>query len=201
MSRGWVRFLVRRFALMLLTMFLVSVVIFLITEVMPGDAAQYLLGQNVTEEALAALRRRLGLDQPAPVRYVTWLANAVRGDLGFSGYLNGDITPVLLIRLRNSVVLGALGFLFVVPSVLFPAPVFSHYLILLRRSNSCESSTSRSHPAQRSVSQDSAAANAAPKAPMYSGSSGMVTLHSRALCRESTNPTLCATPPMRITSG
>jgi peptide/nickel transport system permease protein len=118
MHAGWFRFVVRRFALMLLTLFLVTLMIFVITEVMPADVAQHVLGQHVTEESLAALRARLGLDQPAPVRYVTWLANAVHGDLGFSGYLNQDITPVLLVRLRNSLVLGALGFLFCIPTAI-----------------------------------------------------------------------------------
>ncbi len=118
MRAGWFRFVVRRFALMLLTLFLVTVIIFGITEIMPSDVAQLILGQHVTEEALAALRTRLGLDQPAPVRYITWLTNAVHGDLGFSGYLNQDITPVLFVRLRNSLVLGAIGFLFCIPTAI-----------------------------------------------------------------------------------
>jgi len=108
----------RRFGLMLLTLFLLTIVIFVITEVMPADVARHLLGHRATQQSLAALRARLGLDQPAPVRYVTWLANAVRGDLGYSGYLSGDITPVLLVRLRNSLALGAVGFLFCIPTAL-----------------------------------------------------------------------------------
>ncbi len=129
MSVGWTRFLVRRAGLMLLTLFLLTVVIFVITELMPADLAKYLLGHRATEQSLAAMRTRLGLDRPAPVRYVSWLTNAVRGDLGYSGYLSGDIAPVLRVRLRNSLVLGAIGFLFCIPTALFLgvlAGVFAH---------------------------------------------------------------------------
>ncbi len=118
MDGGWVRFVARRFGLMLLTLFLVTLLIFAITSAMPSDVAQLLLGHKATEQALAALRARLGLDQPAPIRYVNWLSHAVRGDLGFSGYLNGEITPVLLLRLRNSLFMGAIGFLFCIPTAL-----------------------------------------------------------------------------------
>lgn len=101
---------------MLLTLFLVTIAIFIITEIMPVDTARYMLGQQATEEALAALRERLGLDQPAPLRYLTWLGNALQGDLGYSAYLSGDIAPVLRLRLRNSLVMGAMSFAFAVPT-------------------------------------------------------------------------------------
>jgi peptide/nickel transport system permease protein len=115
MGGGWFTFVIRRFALMALTLFLVTLAIFVITEIMPADTARILLGQSATEESLAAMRIRLGLDQPAPLRYVRWLSSAIQGDLGYSGYLSGDITPVLLVRLRNSLVMGMIGFLFSVP--------------------------------------------------------------------------------------
>lgn len=114
-SGSWLRLVGQRFGLMLLTLLLVTVVIFAITEAMPADVAQYTLGQHATEEALAALRERLGLDQPPHIRYVRWLAGALRGDLGYSPYLSGDITPVLMVRLRNSAVLGILAFFVSVP--------------------------------------------------------------------------------------
>ena len=112
---GVFRYLARRFGLVLMTLWIVTVVIFGMTELMPGDAAQYMLGQNATETTLAALRARLGLDQPAHIRYWRWLSGAVRGDLGYSIYLNGDISPVLAVRLKNSTVLAVMGFLFSVP--------------------------------------------------------------------------------------
>lgn len=118
MNTGWLSFLVRRLGLMLLTLFLVTLVIFVITEMMPSDVARLMLGKNATEASLAALRARLGLDKPPPVRYVTWLVNALHGDLGYSAYLNSDIAPVLAIRLRNSLVMGAMGFVVCIPLAL-----------------------------------------------------------------------------------
>ncbi len=112
---GWIKFGLRRGALMLLTLFVVALVIFVITEVIPGDAARHVLGQSATEESVAALRARLGLDQPAPLRFFTWIGNALRGDLGFSAHLNTDVGPELIRRVRNSLVLGVFGFVIAVP--------------------------------------------------------------------------------------
>lgn len=63
---------------------MVSIVIFLAVNALPGDFAQAILGQGATDEAVAAIRRDLGLDQPLVTRYLSWLADAVRGDLGTS---------------------------------------------------------------------------------------------------------------------
>ena len=115
MLPSWLRFIIRRFGLMFLTLFLVTIAIFGIVSAMPSDAAQYMLGQHATPEALAVLRERLGLDQPAHVRYVRWLTDSLRGDLGFSTYLGGEITPVLMVRMRNSFFMGAVGFVVCVP--------------------------------------------------------------------------------------
>jgi len=115
MAPRWLLFSLRRFCLMFLTLFLVTIAIFGIVSAMPADAAQYMLGQHATPEALAVLRERLGLDQPAHVRYVRWLTDLLRGDLGFSPYLGGEIAPVLMVRLRNSLFMGAMGFVACVP--------------------------------------------------------------------------------------
>ncbi|NLX36123.1 MAG: ABC transporter permease [Chloroflexi bacterium] len=111
----WLRFVVRRFGLMFLTLFLVTIAIFGIVAAMPADVAQYMLGQHATPEALAVLRERLGLDQPAHIRYVRWLTGTLRGDLGYSPYLGGDIAAVLMTRIRNSLFMGAVGFVICVP--------------------------------------------------------------------------------------
>src|ERR1041384_5907380 len=76
--------LAQRIALALLSLLVVSMIVFSITAVLPGDAAQEQLGQDATAEALAALRAQMGLDVPAPQRYVHWLGGLVRGDLGVS---------------------------------------------------------------------------------------------------------------------
>ena len=71
--------IVKRLGLGLLTLLALSVVIFGMVEMLPGDIAQAMLGQNATEETLAALRARMGLDQPAFMRYFDWLAGAMTG--------------------------------------------------------------------------------------------------------------------------
>ena len=74
----------KRLGLGLLTMFMVSVIIFLAVNLLPGDFAQAILGQSATPEAVAAIRRDLGLDKPIHLRYLAWLAGAIQGDFGTS---------------------------------------------------------------------------------------------------------------------
>ena len=74
----------KRLGLGLLTMFMVSVIIFLAVNLLPGDFAQAILGQSATPEAVAAIRRDLGLDKPIYLRYFAWLAGAIQGDFGTS---------------------------------------------------------------------------------------------------------------------
>ena len=73
-----------RLLLGLLTLFIVSVIIFLAVNALPGDFAEQILGQGATPESVAAIREGLGLDEPLVVRYFQWLGGAVRGDLGIS---------------------------------------------------------------------------------------------------------------------
>ncbi len=74
----------QRLALGLLTLLIVSVVIFVAVNLLPGDFAQSILGQAATPEAVASIRRDLGLDQPMVTRYFDWLGGALRGDFGSS---------------------------------------------------------------------------------------------------------------------
>jgi peptide/nickel transport system permease protein len=109
------RFIIRRLLLIILVLFLVSVIVFFITSVIPGDTAQAMLGQAATPTSLAALRHRLGLDQPPPLRYLLWLGNLLRGNLGDSPTMGLAIAPLLLNKLANSALLAAVAFLFTVP--------------------------------------------------------------------------------------
>jgi peptide/nickel transport system permease protein len=115
MGGAVLQFIIRRLAFMALTLFIVSIVIFAVTEVLPGDAAQSILGTQATEESLAALRERLNLDQPAYIRYVDWLFNAVQGDFGTSLRMNVPVLPLLMERLGNSLALAGLALLISVP--------------------------------------------------------------------------------------
>ncbi|KUF09536.1 ABC transporter permease [Pseudoponticoccus marisrubri] len=78
------KIILQRLALGLLTLFIVSIVIFTAVNMLPGDFAEAILGQGATPEAVDAIRRDLGLDQHPVARYLDWLAGAVQGDLGNS---------------------------------------------------------------------------------------------------------------------
>ena len=79
-----IKIILQRVALGLLTLFIVSIVIFAAVNMLPGDFAQAILGQGATPEAVDAIRRDLGLDQPPVTRYLQWLGDALQGDLGNS---------------------------------------------------------------------------------------------------------------------
>jgi peptide/nickel transport system permease protein len=99
-------FLVRRLTFTLATLLLISVLIFVVTEVIPGDFATVLLGQQARDEVLLqAWRNRLNLDQPPHLRYIDWLGGVVRGDWGESWYYHTDVFPLMMQRLRNSAAL------------------------------------------------------------------------------------------------
>ncbi len=74
----------KRLGLGLITLLVISIIIFGAVELLPGDIAQAVLGQGATEQNLAALREQLGLNRAAPIRYFEWLGNAVTGDFGTS---------------------------------------------------------------------------------------------------------------------
>jgi peptide/nickel transport system permease protein len=78
------RFLLARLASLIVTLLAVSLAIFLILEVLPGDPAAIMLGTAAREDTLAALRQELGLDRPALERYVLWIGGLLQGDLGTS---------------------------------------------------------------------------------------------------------------------
>jgi peptide/nickel transport system permease protein len=108
-------FLARRLVLVLLILWCVSLLIFAITEVLPGDAANAILRDRATPERLAAVRSRLGLDRPAPVRYLNWLSGMARGNWGDSLIMNVPVRPLVLQRLRNSAALAATAMAVAVP--------------------------------------------------------------------------------------
>jgi peptide/nickel transport system permease protein len=112
------RFFARRLAFMALTLLIVSVVIFAVTELLPGDVAVMILGSEATDETLAALRTQLGLDRPATTRYVAWLTSAAQGDFGESLRMRTEVGPLVLERLKNSFALAGLAFVIGVPLAL-----------------------------------------------------------------------------------
>lgn len=107
--------ILRRFGFLLLTMALVSAAVFFISEIVPLDVARNILGQFATDEQVAALRERMGLDRPAHVRYAEWLARLVQGDLGVSTLSGTPVVPLILRRVGNSAILAAVAFLAIMP--------------------------------------------------------------------------------------
>ena len=77
-------FLAKRLVSGLATLLLASLVVFSVMEILPGDPAQLMLGMNANEQALQALRQQMGLDQPAVIRYFTWIGGLFVGDFGRS---------------------------------------------------------------------------------------------------------------------
>jgi len=112
------RLVAARLGLALLTLLIVSMIVFGITGLLPGDAAQQALGQAATPEQVTALRHQFGLDQPAVTRYLQWLAHVATGNFGTSLSNNLPVTELISTRLPNSLVLAGLTALVSVPLAL-----------------------------------------------------------------------------------
>ncbi|MFD1746814.1 ABC transporter permease [Rhizobium helianthi] len=99
----------RRFAGLILTLLIVSALLFAVMALLPGDPASVMLGTSATPETLAALQKQLGLDQPLPLRYVQWLMNALTGDLGTSYTYGVPVAGLIAERLTVTVPLALLA--------------------------------------------------------------------------------------------
>ncbi len=108
----------QRLLLGLLTLFVVSLIIFLGVELLPGDLAQAILGQAATPETVAAFRKELKLDLPAHERYFAWLFGMIQGDFGRSLANQREISELLGARLGNTLSLAALAAAISVPLAL-----------------------------------------------------------------------------------
>ncbi len=112
------KLIAQRIALGVLLLLAVSVLIFMGTEILPGDVAQSILGQSATPEALANLRRDLGLNEPAVKRYFSWLWGLLHGDLGTALTNGADIASSIGSRLFNTMFLASVAALVSVPLAL-----------------------------------------------------------------------------------
>lgn len=109
------KLIAQRIALGILLLLAVSVLIFLGTEILPGDVAQSILGQSATPQALANLRESLGLNEPAVTRYFQWLFGVLQGDLGTALTSRQDIATAIGGRLWNTLFLAFWAALVSVP--------------------------------------------------------------------------------------
>jgi peptide/nickel transport system permease protein len=110
-----IAYILRRIGMILLTMLLASIIIFSITQLLPGDVAHVILGQFATPEAVANLREQLGLNRPIVVQYLSWLSNFAGGNWGVSMASHLPVYPMVMERLRNSAMLAAVSLVFYVP--------------------------------------------------------------------------------------
>ncbi|WP_312828837.1 ABC transporter permease [Pantoea anthophila] len=108
----------RRTGAGILTLLIVSAVVFFITSLLPGDAAQMILGQNATPETVAALRQQLGLDQPLLMRYVHWLTGMLQGDFGTSFASHLPVAQLVAQRIPATFELAGITTLICVPLAL-----------------------------------------------------------------------------------
>ncbi|WP_245448683.1 ABC transporter permease [Phyllobacterium sophorae] len=110
-----IRYLCTRAGTLILTLWLVSVAIFLAGQVLPGDVGRAMLGPFADTDAVAELNRRLGTDRPILVQYWDWLSHALVGDFGTSFAMRAPVAPLVLESLKNSAALAAVVLVFLVP--------------------------------------------------------------------------------------
>jgi peptide/nickel transport system permease protein len=113
------RYLTRQLVNMLVTLLIVSMLVFALNELTPGDVARKLLGPFATQDQVDHLYKELGLDRPVAVRYAEWLGNALTGDFGESYVHRRPASEVLWDRLSNTLLLAAISFAFIVPFSIF----------------------------------------------------------------------------------
>jgi peptide/nickel transport system permease protein len=118
------RTVLQRLGLGLLTLFVVSLVIFSSLMLLPGGYAEAILGQGATPETVAAFNREIGVDRPAVVRYVEWIGGVLQGDFGYSyaglsGTIKRSVTGLIAPRLYNTFFLAMMAAVVAVPLALF----------------------------------------------------------------------------------
>ena len=110
-----ISYIARRLGLILLTLLISSVLIFIVTQILPGDVAKAVLGRFATPQALHALRVKLGLDRSLPIQYGSWLVHYIQGDWGVSLSTGEPVLNLVAARLRNSGMLALVAFVMYVP--------------------------------------------------------------------------------------
>lgn len=108
-------FLARRFAFSLLTLLVLSLLVFFVGQVLPGDVGRTILGPFADQRAVEALNHQLGVDRPLLVQYGTWIWHFLQGDMGESYVYRAPVAPFVIQALGHSLKLAAVAFLLVVP--------------------------------------------------------------------------------------
>jgi peptide/nickel transport system permease protein len=111
-----IQYIIRRVLLLFVTMFVTSIIIFGLTQLLPGDVARIVLGRDAQDEALEAFREDFGLNDPVPEQYTRWLGGFLTGDWGRSFTSgNAPVRPLVIDRLGNSLILGLATLLISIP--------------------------------------------------------------------------------------
>jgi peptide/nickel transport system permease protein len=108
-------YLLRRLGLAVITLFLLSLIIFFAGQVLPGDPARSILGPLAAESAVRALDHQLGVDQPLVTQYWTWITGMLHGNMGKSYQYQSPVEPLLMTALVNSAKLAALALIVIIP--------------------------------------------------------------------------------------
>ena len=113
------KYITRRIGFLFLTLLLTSMIVFVVTQYVPGDVARVVLGREASAEMVEAFREEFGLNDPLPVQYVNWLTDFVTGDWGISLSTKTEIRPLVMERLGNSLMLAGVALLIAVPLSIF----------------------------------------------------------------------------------
>ncbi len=122
------RLIARRLVLGLITLWLVSVVVFAATQALPGDAARAIMGQQATPQRLDAIRKQLNLDRPKVEQYFKWLTGVATGDLGESLSLHRTpVSSIIADRVVNSLILVAIAAVIALPLSIIVGAAAAHW--------------------------------------------------------------------------
>lgn len=108
------KYFIKRIGIMLLTLLLVSMLVFFVFSIIPGDGVLTMLGTDATPEQVEAMRESMGLNEPVPVRYVNWLTGLFKGDLGTSIKYRQPVAGLLADKLEVTLWLALLTFIFII---------------------------------------------------------------------------------------
>jgi peptide/nickel transport system permease protein len=112
-------FILKRIGLGIITLFILSIIVFAAAQVLPGDPAREVLGPLAAPSAVKALSHQLGTDKPITQQYITWLGHVIHGNFGTSTQYQSAAGPILRAALVNSLKLASLAFVIVVPLAIF----------------------------------------------------------------------------------
>src|SRR5260370_34528620 len=109
------RFFLKHLLFLCLTLLVVSLIVFVLTELTPGDVARKMLGAYATPEQVAILTKDMGLDRPVLVRYVEYIGRLASGDLVSSTRFQAPVSEIIFDRLANTAMLASIAFAIIVP--------------------------------------------------------------------------------------